>query len=1113
MLPIPLHLHSPYSLSQSALRLAEVTAWCHRYKIPAAGFCDDNNLFGALEIAGTLLDGGIQPIIGLRLAVTMPGEGEARLPLYAASEVGYRRLLALTSKAYLQADNPKDAHLCLADVLSDTTGLLATVGGQETHLGRMAADGRESKNALAEAHLETLLRVFGDRLFLSLPRHGLPAEEAAEPLLLDCGERYGIPYLAQHDVFFASEKDVSAHEALLCIGLGTTVSDPQHPKSTPFYALMTPGALTHRYNDIPEAIANTHWFAKRCHFVPKGRKPMLPRFAEGDEGDEGDVLRLKAAAGLEDRLSRPASERRHAPDIYRDRLAFELDVIHKMGFDGYFLIVADFIGWAKKQGIPVGPGRGSGAGSIVAWALKITDLDPLAFDLLFERFLNPERVSMPDFDIDFCQDRRDEVMQYVQKRYGIDKVAQIITFGKLQARAVLRDVGRVLDVPYAVVDKLCKLVPNNPASPVTLAEAIASENELQVARRHEDTKSLIETSLRLEGLYRHASTHAAGVVIGDKPLAEIVPLYHDPRAMMPVTQFSMKYVEKAGLVKFDFLGLKTLSIIHRTLKTIGSDLDINTIPLDDRETYALLARGETTAVFQLESAGMKDALKKMRPDRFTDIIAVVALYRPGPMENIPRYIACKHGDEQPDYLHPLLEPVLKETFGVMIYQEQVMQAAQVLAGFSLGGADLLRRAMGKKIKAEMDAQQAVFVEGCIKNGLEAELAETIFAQIAKFADYGFNKSHAAAYALLTYQTAWLKAHHPVAFLATVMHYERGDTDFLSALRDEAKRMGITLLPPCVNYSEASFAVEYGSIRYALGALKGVGDAAAAAIAAERAQNGAYTSLSDLVRRVGTKFINKRTLESLVAAGACDAFGDTRRHLWESIEGVIASIGLERTSGSAGLFGDALPVLGVQKKKAVAEQDWPVLERLTHEFQAIGFYLSAHPLAGYAPLLEKTGVTTAKNLEGEKGRKLIAGVVLSRKERQSAKGSRYAFVQMADASGNYEVMLFSETLTAVRPLLEAGTLLLLSVDVSPGEGGGRLNAVEVEPLDAGLSRRMEVMEFVVKDMVTLSQLRDRLALLKPGRTNIEVQVETPRGDVRVKLKGGYTLTAGILEGVS
>ncbi|MFN7754263.1 MAG: DNA polymerase III subunit alpha [Holosporales bacterium] len=1107
--PIPLHLHSPYSLSQSALRLADVTAWCHRYKIPAAGFCDDNNLFGALEIAGTLLDAGIQPIIGLRLAVTLPGEGEARLPLYAASEAGYRRLLALTSKAYLQAENPKDAHLSLAEVLSDTMGLLVTVGGQETHLGRMAADGRESRNSLAAAHLETFIEAFGDRLFLSLPRHGIPAEDAAEPLLLDMGERYGIPYLAQHDVFFASEKDVSAHEALLCIGLGTTVSDPQRPKSTPFYALTTPGALSHRYVDIPEAISNTQWFAKRCHFVPKGRRPMLPRFAEGDEGE---ALRLKASTGLEDRLSRPTNERRHTPDVYRERLAFELNVIHKMGFDGYFLIVADFIGWAKQQGIPVGPGRGSGAGSIVAWALKITDLDPLAFDLLFERFLNPERVSMPDFDIDFCQDRRDEVIRYVQQRYSSNKVAQIITFGKLQARAVLRDVGRVLDVPYAAVDKLCKLVPNNPASPITLAEAIASESELQAARRHEDTKNLIETSLRLEGLYRHASTHAAGVVIGDQPLAEIVPLYHDPRAMMPVTQFSMKYVEKAGLVKFDFLGLKTLSIIRRTLEIVGGDLDINTIPLDDTETYALLARGETTAVFQLESAGMKDALKKMRPDRFTDIIAVVALYRPGPMENIPRYIACKHGDEQPDYLHPLLEPVLKETFGVMIYQEQVMQAAQVLAGFSLGGADLLRRAMGKKIKAEMDAQQAVFVAGCVKNGLDSSLAETIFAQIAKFADYGFNKSHAAAYALLTYQTAWLKAHHPVAFLATVMHYERGDTDFLSALRDEAKRMGIVLLPPCVNHSEASFSVEKGNIRYALGALKGVGDAAAAAIAEECRHHGAYTSLADLVRRVGTKFINKRTLESLIAAGACDAFNNTRRHLWESIEGVIASIGLERSSGGAGLFGDALPVIGVKKTKAASEQDWPILDRLTHEFQAIGFYLSAHPLAGYGSLLERIGVVSSKNLEGVTGRKLLAGVVLSRKERQSAKGNRYAFVQLADASGNYEVMLFSETLAAARPFLEAGTLLLLSVDISAGEGGGRLGAVEVESLDTGLSRRLEVMDFVVGDATALSQLRERLSTLKPGRTNIEVHVETPRGGVRIKLKGGYTMTAEVLEGI-
>ena len=723
------------------------------------------------------------------------------------------------------------------------------------------------------------------------------------------------------------------------------------------------------FADLPEACDNTLVIAQRCAFIPRFRKPILPAFGAAGT-DEPAALREAARAGLAARLASPAlAAADHQP--YRERLEFELETIIQMGFAGYFLIVADFIQWAKRQGIPVGPGRGSGAGSVVAWALTITDLDPLRWGLLFERFLNPERVSMPDFDIDFCQDRRDEVIRYVQQKYGRDRVAQIITFGKLQARAVLRDVGRVLAMPYGQVDRLCKLVPNNPAHPVSLEQAIAGEPQLQQQRDSDEAVArLIEIALRLEGLYRHASTHAAGVVIGDRPLSELVPLYRDPRSDMPVTQFNMKWVELAGLVKFDFLGLKTLTVLARCLELLarrGVALDLESLPLDDRPTFDLLSRGDTVGVFQVEGAGVRDMLKKLRPDRFEDIIAVVSLYRPGPMENIPRYIAVKHGDEQPDYLHPLLEPILKETFGIMIYQEQVMQIAQVLAGYSLGAADLLRRAMGKKIQSEMDAQRQQFVAGAVERGVERPRAELIFDQMAKFAGYGFNKSHAAAYALVAYQTAYLKANHPVEFMAASMTLDLGNTDKLAHFRPELDRLGIKLLPPDINRSEVTFAVETDpktgdpAIRYALAAVKGVGAQAMADIVAERGRNGPFRDLFDFATRLDTKSFNRRQFESLVKAGAFDCLDPNRAQSFAAAELLLrqASRAAEdRESRQENLFA-GIAGLGhsgfAARPSLPLVPDWPPVEKLTHEFDAIGFYLSAHPLDPYGRSLERAGI--------------------------------------------------------------------------------------------------------------------------------------------------------------
>ncbi len=816
---VHLRVHTAYSLSAGAIRIKELAGLCKAERMPAVAITDSGNLFGALEFATTCSAAGVQPIIGCEIAVERGDpEGGSRLGralsepdrivLLVQNEAGYRNLLRLVSQSYLAGELPSEPSIRRCDLAGAGEGLLCLAGGSRGPVGRLFAEGQAEA---AEAVLSELAAAFPNRLYVELTRHGTADEARSEPGLVELAYRHGLPLVATNDVYFPDRDFYEAHDALLCIAQGTVVADADRKRLTRSHNFRPAAEMREVFADLPEACDNTLVIARRCAFIPQPRQPILPAFTSAEGIDEETALRHAAVAGLEARLAPLGPQPAEVIRPYRERLEFELGTIIGMGFAGYFLIVADFIQWAKRQGIPVGPGRGSGAGSVVAWALTITDLDPLRFGLLFERFLNPERVSMPDFDIDFCQDRRDEVIRYVQQKYGRDRVAQIITFGKLQARAVLRDVGRVLAMPYGQVDRLCKLVPNNPAHPVTLDQALAAEPALQQQRdTDESVARLITIALKLEGLYRHASTHAAGVVIGDRPLTELVPLYRDPRSDIPVTQFNMKWVELAGLVKFDFLGLKTLTVLARTCELLaarGVELDLSTLPLDDPAAYELLARGDTVGVFQVEGAGVRDMLRKLRPDRFEDIIAANALYRPGPMENIPRYIAVKHGEEEPDYLHPALEGILKETYGVMTYQEQVMQIAQVLAGYSLGSADLLRRAMGKKIPAEMEAQRQLFFEGAAARGVERARAELIFDQMAKFAGYGFNKPHAAAYALVTYQTAYLKANYPVEFLAALMTLDLGNTDKLNVFRQELKRLGIRLLPPDVNRSEVAFAVE------------------------------------------------------------------------------------------------------------------------------------------------------------------------------------------------------------------------------------------------------------------------------------------------------------------
>ena len=900
---VPLRIFSSYTMLDGAIDPKAIAGRAAKLGFPAAALTDRNGLYAAMAFSEAAMKDGVQPVIGAMLGVARPDMPDGATPvidwiaLYAQDQRGYENLCALVSRAHLDRPIEHPPHVTFDALAAQADGLIALTAGGEGALARLFA---EDQPARAAGYADRLQALFGDRLFVELVRRGDAVEEAAEAALVDLAYARNLPLVATNPCCFEEAAFGDAHDAMLCIAHSTYVETEDRPRSCGHAWMKPADEMRTLFADLPEAIENTMVVARRCAVAAPKRKPILPSLA-GDREGEASMLRDEARRGLEARLTR-IEELGHAPAApgdwrapYRERLEFELDVIIQMGFPGYFLIVADFIQWAKGQDIPVGPGRGSGAGSVVAWALTITDLDPLALGLLFERFLNPERVSMPDFDIDFCETRRGEVIRYVQGKYGRDQVAQIITFGKLKARAVLKDTGRVLQMSYGQVDRLAKLVPNHPTDPWTLDRARNGVAEL--AREYandNNVRRLMDLAMKLEGLPRHSSTHAAGVVIGDRPLAQLVPLYRDPRSDMPVTQFDMKYVERAGLVKFDFLGLKTLSVLKKAVQLLaarGVTVDLDALEWDDAAVYALLQKGDTVGVFQLESEGMRRTLSAVRPTNFGDIIALVSLYRPGPMDNIPSFGRRKQGQEEIAYPHPLLEPILKETYGIFVYQEQVMQAAQVLAGYSLGGADLLRRAMGKKIQAEMDAQRATFVEGCAAhNQIPAAYANQLFDLIDKFAGYGFNKSHAAAYALLAYQTAWLKAHHPHEFFAASMCYDIHLTDKLAVFVDDMRRMDVAVLPPDINASGADFHVEATAdglaVRYALAALKSVGEGAMERLVEER-RAGAFGSLDDLATRVDPRLLNKRQLETLAAAGAFDALAPNRAGVFAVAETMLA----------------------------------------------------------------------------------------------------------------------------------------------------------------------------------------------------------------------------------
>ncbi|MDB5370425.1 MAG: polymerase subunit alpha, partial [Roseomonas sp.] len=851
---VHLHTHSAYSLAEGAIKIDKLAALARESGMPALALTDTANMFGALEFSQYCSGKGVQPIIGCQLNLTRAASDDrpevARLApdpvvVLAMNAQGLENVQRLSSHGYLR-DDPSGKPTITLDLLrGHAEGVFLLTGGTFGPLGRLLLEGRRD----AAAHLlDALKESFGDRLAVELNRHGLAIERGLDPAMLALADAAGLPIVAANDVYFAKTEMYEAHDALLCIAEGRTLAEPDRRRLTPEHYFKSAAAMRKLFHDLPEACDNTLAIARRCAIMAENRKPELPLCPKVQPGmSEAETVRDMAQKGLEQRLDVQGTTER---EVYRERLAFELDVIEKMGFAGYFLIVADFIQWAKEQGIPVGPGRGSGAGSVAAWALLITDLDPLRFGLLFERFLNPERVSMPDFDIDFCQDRRDEVINYVRNEYGHDRVAQIITFGRLQAKAVVRDVGRVMGMPYGQVNRIAELIPFNPAKPVTLQQALDGEPRLQEMRSDEMVDRLMVTALVLEGLYRNASTHAAGVVIGRKPLIDTVALYRDPRSDMLVTQYSMKYVENASLVKFDFLGLKTLTVLQRAVEILaeqGVTIDLATLPLDDKPTYDMLAKGDSAGVFQFEGQGMRECLRMMRPDRFEDLIAAVSLYRPGPMANIPAYCARKHGEKW-EPVHPSMRHLVEETYGILVYQEQVMQISQDVAGYSLGGADLLRRAMGKKIRSEMQAQRKIFVDGAVKNGVPDDKAGEIFDMMEKFAEYGFNKSHAAAYALVAYHTAYLKANHPVAFLAASMTLDLDKTDKLANHMQEASRVGIRILPPDVNRSAADFKVEdqedgKQAIRFALAAVKRVGMQAMRDMVAARDKGGSFQSIA------------------------------------------------------------------------------------------------------------------------------------------------------------------------------------------------------------------------------------------------------------------------------
>ena len=1125
---VHLRVHSNFSLAEGMLSFDYLANFCVKNNQPAIAITDTSNMFGVLEFSLEMVANGIQPIIGIQVEIAPSSEDEVNIGeviLIAKSDVGYKNLLKISSNLSINKDFNK--FVSYANLIENKDEIILLTGGTEKgFIGKPAGLGNSN---LTYSRLELLKKLFADNLYIEIQRHGMKNEEVSEPLLLKAAADFNLPIVGTNDCYFSSPEKYNSHQVLTCIDKGLTISSPERRLLTKEHYLKKSSAMLSLFSDIPEAIENTLIIAQRCSISVKTHKPILPTFPGLKNITENDYLFKISLEGLDKRINDSVvSFSIETKNKYKVRLKKELKIINEMGFSGYFLIVYDFIKWSKDNSIPVGPGRGSGAGSIAAWALKITDLDPIKWGLLFERFLNPERVSMPDFDIDFCQDRREEVIQYVRNRYGHDRVAQIITFGSLQAKAAIRDVGRVMEMPYGHIDKIAKLIPMIPANPMSIQEAIETEDLLkQEMSENDQVKELLSTAMDLEGLNRHVSTHAAGLVIGDRPLNELVPLYKLNDDEIPATQFNMKFVEKAGLVKFDFLGLKTLTVLAKAeslIKKKQEDFNLTKILLDDTKTYEMLSTGSTTGVFQLESAGMKDVLKGLKPDRFEDIIAVVSLYRPGPMENIPSYINRKHGNEKIIYMHSDLEEVLKETYGIFIYQEQVLRAAQVLADFSLGSADILRRAMGKKDHDEMLQQKNSFLEGSSKNGIKKENANEIFDQISAFAGYGFNKSHAAAYALIAYQTAWIKCNFPHEFFASMMSVEFNNSEKLSVFFHDLKKTHIILEPPCINQSKNYFSIEITKdkkefIRYSLSSLKNVGNEVVIKIVEIRNEKGIFKNIDDFLIKVPYNLLGKKAFESLIKAGAFDCLDSNRNKLFNSIDVMLnysQSTQKDKIANQDNLFNN------INSDELLIDipnvLDWSFIEKLNNEFTSLGMYLSSHPLNNFSIVLKTLNIINSSELleqfqKGTKKNIQLCGLIFKVQKRQSSRG-KWAVIELNDLGGNCEVILYSDILNKFESLLDEKKPILIDAEIKNEVNQGlRIIAKRLRRFDECIANAKFNLTLSITDLSCIKYIKSSTEKLKSGPSFIYLEFLVDGSFVNIKIKENIKFTQDFLNTIS
>ena len=1056
---IHLRAQSSYSLAEGALKISKLVELAKFHNMPAIALTDNNNMFGALEFSIECLNNGIQPIIGssINFLDIKNKDTPSQLNFLVINETGYKNLLTLSSLSHTSENF--SVGIYSKDIEKYNEGLFCYIGGEYNPLLFLSLD---NKNSKIHETITFFQKIFLKNFLFEIQRVNDQKIDDFENEFISYANDFKIPLIGSNNIKFENQSDFNAHDALLCIAQKSTINQTNRQTSNPELYFKSTNEMNEIFLDMDQISANNFNIAIKCNFFPKEIGPKLPKFTNDNNIPESDLLNSDAKEGLDKRLKEYDGK---LFKNYFERLDFELDIINKMGFAGYFLIVSDFVNWAKSKNIAVGPGRGSGAGSLVAWSLSITDLDPLKYDLLFERFLNPERVSMPDFDIDFCQNRRDEVIEYVNNKYGNECVAHIITFGTLASRAAFRDVGRVLEMPYSEVDQFAKLIPYNPANPLSLKDSINSDSNLKELVASDDRISnVVDISLRLEGLHRHASTHAAGVVIGDSQIIDNVPLYKDPNTSVNATQFSMKYVEKAGLIKFDFLGLTTLSIIQDAVKLINikhKNFILDKIPMDDKKTFDNLSKGEAAGIFQLESNGMGSVLRQLQPDKFEEIIAVVALFRPGPMDNIPSFCNRKHGREKIDYIHPLLENVLKETYGIIVYQEQVMQIAQVLSNYSLGEADLLRRAMGKKIQKEMDAQKSRFIEGAKSNKIEVKEASKIFDLVDKFAGYGFNKSHAAGYGLLAYQTAYLKTIFPYEFMTATLNYAIDRTDRIILLRKELARLNIEFYKPDINFSQSNFSIEekseIRSIRFGLSAIKGVGFKSMEILVEERNNNGPFIDIIDFMSRLSGEVINKRQLEKLIQAGCFDGIEKNRAKLFLNVPNFVEIYGgSKNTIQDQSLLFEDSKISFLDSNLFIQNiKEWTSGVLLKNELEVIGFYFSNHPVSLYPRnYFEQNNILDWEEIVEDKELKnaLIVGSILDIKERSNKDGKKYAFLTISTLESQIELSIFSDKLSEYRKFIKEGNVLLFNIDISRDNENLRLIIRKIQDFDESFNKQ-------------------------------------------------------------